>query len=280
MSKKKPKIDKPVREKKANRYGGILANIFAAHYRKGLTEFEFERGEIEAAALDLGIPLPKNQGDLLYSFRFRTALPLEIAATAPVGHEWVILLAGRSRYKMKCVKASRIVPTPNHYEIKIPDATPEIISKYALGDEQALLAKVRWNRLIDIFLRITAYSLQNHLRTSVSGMGQIETDEIYVGIRNTGQQFIVPVQAKGGNDQLGIVQIQQDLTLCRHVFPDLTPRPVAVQFKKDDRGAVVVMFELIQDGDEVKVIDEKHFRLVPADAISKADLATMARSSD
>ena len=59
--------------------------------------------------------------------------------------------------------------------IKIPDATPEIIAAYALGDdEQALLAKVRYNRLIDIFLGLTTYSLQNHLRTYVAGMGQIE----------------------------------------------------------------------------------------------------------
>lgn len=54
---------------------------------------------------------------------------------------------------------------------------------------------MRYNRLIDIFQRVAAYSLQNHLRTSVPGMGQIETDEIYLAIDNRGRQFVIPVQA-------------------------------------------------------------------------------------
>jgi len=41
---------------------------------------------------------------------------------------------------------------------------------YALGDEQALLAKLRYNRLLDIFTGVVCYSLQNHLRTNVPGM--------------------------------------------------------------------------------------------------------------
>ena len=88
-------------------------------------------------------------------------------------------------------------------ETKIPDATPGIIIKYTQGDEQALLAKIRYNRLIDIFTGVTCYSLQNHLRTTVTGIGQIETDELYIGVDRRGAQYIFPVQAKGGKDQLG-----------------------------------------------------------------------------
>ena len=51
-----------------------------------------------------------------------------------------------------------------------------------MNDEQALLAKIRYNRLIDIFTGITCYSLQNHLRTTVPNIGQVEIDEIYIGI--------------------------------------------------------------------------------------------------
>ena len=46
-------------------------------------------------------------------------------------------------------------------------------------NEQELLAIVRYNRLIDIFLGITCYSLQNHLQTTITGIGQVETNEIY-----------------------------------------------------------------------------------------------------
>ena len=144
-----------------------------------------------SAAESLKIDLPKNLGDLIYSFRFRTAVPDSIATTADDDYEWVIELAGRAKYRMIQRKRNRIVPRPAQLRIKLPDATPEIVAAYSLSDEQALLAKVRYNRLIDIFLRVTAYSLQNHLWTSVPEMGQIETDEVYVAVNNNGQQFAV-----------------------------------------------------------------------------------------
>ena len=182
-------------DKQANRYSRIMSELFAAHYRRGKKSFTFAREEIEETARKLGIKLPKNLGDVIYSFRYRTSFPSEITKTAPPGFEWHIEGAGRSQYRFQLVRISRIVPSDSLFVTKIPDATPEIIAKHALRDEQALLAKVRYNRLIDIFLHITAFSLQNHLRTTVPNIGQIETDEIYVGVRNTGQQFIVPVQA-------------------------------------------------------------------------------------
>lgn len=265
---------------KENRYGKILAAIFAAHHTANIRSFFFERTEIESTAKRLNITLPKNLGDAIYSYRFRQPLPISITNTAPNGFEWVIRLAGRARYCFNLTKVNRIIPNENLIDIKIPDSTPEIIAKHAKGDEQALLAKVRYNRLIDIFLRVTAYSLQSHLRTVVPDLGQIETDEIYVGIRNTGQQFIIPVQAKVGKDQLGVVQVEQDLALCKHAYPDLKPRLVAVQFRKDERGEIIVMFELTLRNDEVKISDEKHYRLVPANSITKEDLDEMAVSSD
>ena len=97
-------------------------------------------------AKSLGIALPKNLGDTIYSFRFRTALPPEIVATATKGMEWGIELAGKGQYRFKLGKFVRIVPRSELIAIKIPDATPEIITAYALTHEQSLLAKVRNNR--------------------------------------------------------------------------------------------------------------------------------------
>ena len=133
-------------------------------------------------------------------------------------------------------------PNPRMVVTKIPDSTPYLVTRHATSETQALLAKVRYNRLIDIFLRVTAYSLQNHLRSAVPDLGQIETDEVYVAVRNTGQQFVVPVQAKGGTDQIGAIQVRQDLALCRRKFPHLTPRPVAVPFTRNAAGEVIAMF--------------------------------------
>src|SRR6266498_5559521 len=137
-------------EKKPNRYSAIVGTIFKRHYKSGKTQFEFSREEFAETAKSLGIALPKNLGDTIYSFRFRVALPADILATAPKGMEWTIDLAGKGRYRFRLCKLVRIVPREDLVAIKIPDATPEIISLYALTDEQALLAKVRYNRLIDI----------------------------------------------------------------------------------------------------------------------------------
>lgn len=154
-------------------------------------------------------------------------------------------------------------------ETKIPDATPGIIAKYALNDEQALLAKLRYNRLIDIFTAITCYSLQNHLRTTVKEMGQIETDELYVGIDHKGIQYVFHVQAKGGSDQLNIVQIEQDFAMCSEKFQTLICIPIAAQFIAEN---LIALFSF-EDGEKgVAISSEKHYRLVPYEELTEEEL--------
>ena len=126
--------------------------------------------------------------------------------------------------------------------------------------------------MIDIFTGIDDYSLQNHLRTSVKGIGQIEIDELYVGVNTKGAHFVIPVQAKGRTDRLGIIQVWQDASYCKAKFPDLITRPIGVQFMPD--GAVA-MLELAVDGDDVKVVEERHYRLVSKDELTDAELAAL-----
>lgn len=256
-----------------NRYSAIIAKVFTKHYGNKGESFEFTRDEFAGIATELGIKLPKNVGDLIYSFRYRNELPASILDTAKDGLEWIIEGAGRARYRFRLVKLNRIVPREELLTIKVPDATPEIIGAYALGDEQALLAKVRYSRLIDVFLGITAFSLQNHLRTTVKDIGQIEIDEIYVGIDRHGRQFVVPVQAKGGSDKHGVVQTQQDLAFCKQTFKNLVCRPVSAQFMSDQR---IAMFELTVVDGVIKVVDEKHYQLVASKAITSEDLRSYA----
>lgn len=250
----------------SNRYRVLIEHIFFDHWSEGLTEFEFERSEIETHAAKQGIALPKNIGDLIYSFRFRTSLPESILATQRDGLEWVIEGAGRARYRFRLVTITRIVPNSSLVTTSIPDATPEIIRAYALDDEQALLAIVRYNRLIDTFLGLTTYSLQNHLRTTVSGVGQIEIDEVYIGLDKYGCHYVIPVQAKGGNDQIGVVQIGQDLAFAAEKFPDMRCRPIAAQFMSGD---VIALFELTLEDGQVRVVEERHYKLVPASELDR-----------
>ena len=140
-----------------------------------------------------------------------------------------------------------------------------------------MLAKLRYNRLIDIFTGLTCYSIQNHLRTTVRGIGQIETDEIYVGLDNQGTHYSLTVQAKGKSDQIGVVQIEQDLALCREKFPELIPRPIAAQIMDDDS---IAMFEFGTDADgSIVKLAEKRYRLLPESQLSREELALYRRRS-
>ena len=126
-----------------NRYKMIVEKIFFDHWQQGATEFEFARREINDTADQLKLVLPDNLGDVVYSIRYRMALPQSVLDTQQAGLEWIIEGAGRSRYRFKLVPATRINPNPALASIAIPDATPELIRAYALDDEQALLAIVR-----------------------------------------------------------------------------------------------------------------------------------------
>jgi hypothetical protein len=259
-------------------YSSIIERIFHSKFKPGMKEVDFEREDIVKFGNELKINLPKNLGDLVYSFRYRATLPESIKKLATEGNAWVIRPAGRSKYRFALLPDKPLIPNENMTATKVPDSTPGIVAKYAFNDEQALLAKVRYNRLVDIFTGVTCYSLQNHLRTTAPDVGQVETDEIYVGVDKRGVHYVFPIQAKGGKDRLGIVQIEQDLAVCAYRFPLLICRPIAAQFMQDD---VIAMFEFEQTEEGVGIASEKHYKLVPPEEVTEADLDTYrSRTSD
>ncbi len=153
----------------------------------------------------------------------------------------------------------RIGPNPLLSEVRVLGAVPSMVLRYALDDEQRLLAVLRYNRLIDVFTGTVCYSLQNHLQTFVPGIGKVETGEIYLGISMTGRQFVFPVQARSEKDGIGTLQVEQDLAVCAAKFPGLVCRPVAAQFMGDN---LIALFECEMAGGEVFVKEEKHYRIV------------------
>lgn len=257
-----------VKESK-NRYDKLIERVFFNHYTPDASEVSFDREEFEPVAKELGIKLPKNLGDIVYSYRYRNQLPESINRLLGKGEEWIIRSVGRGQYRFAKNPIHRISPNPRLSKIKVLDATPEIIRRYALNDEQALLAILQYNRLIDIFLGITCYSLQSHLRTTVAEMGQVETDGLYVGVSKPGIQYIVPVQVKGKSDEIGVVQIEQDFAVCKSKFPDLVCRPVAAKLIDDD---LIALFEFVMSENEISIKEEKHYRLVPNEDLSSSEI--------
>lgn len=259
---------------KATRYAQMIERVFLDNYVQDAGSVEFTREQLSAAAESLGIALPKNLGDALYAFRYRVGLPQVILDRQPQGLEWAIFPNGPSKYRFAAVPFATIVPTQGLSVTKIPDSTPGIIERYALLDEQGLLAKLRYNRLIDIHTGVAAYSLQSHLRTTIAE-GQLETDEVYVGVDRRGAHYVFPIQAKGGADRLNVVQIWQDFKMCAIKFPELIAQPIAAQFMARD---IIALFSFEWDGrDAITIADERHYRLVSAEDLTDAELAEYAR---
>lgn len=255
---------------KKDLYLKIIEAVFLEAFQPGADKVPFRREDLSRIARRLKVKLPKNLGDLIYSFRFRRSFPDSILSLAPKGKSWIIRLVGRGQYCFVAAPATHITFRQESPVVKVPDATPGIIDAYALTDEQALLAKLRYNRLVDIFTGITCYSLQSHLRTAVEDVGQVETDEIYVGVDKSGVQYVLPVQAKGGKDRQSIVQIEQDIAVCAAKFPGLACRPLAAQFMQDN---IIGLMAFRLEEDRLVVTAETHYKLVLHSQITPEDLA-------
>lgn len=256
------------------KYEQIIKWVFDQNYHPGQVRVAFNREDLVKASEELGFERIKNLGDIPYSFRFRRELPNSVQHTAPEGAEWIIVGAGIGAYQFRLAAPGKIQPNPHIKSVKVPDATPEIVRHYAPGeDEQALLTRARYNRLVDIFTGITCFSIQNHLRTTVAGIGQVEVDEIYVGINKRGTHFVLPCQAKSPGDRFGIVQVMQDVALCQERYPSAICKPIALQFTSTNSVAIL---ELVvnEDNELLKfgIVEEKHYELVPRAQISDEEL--------
>ena len=93
-------------EKMTNRYSKLIEKIFFHNFKNEATEVVFEREDLVNTARELGIKLPKNLGDIIYSFRYRAALPESIRECAPDGLEWIIRLIGQAKYKFSLTAMS------------------------------------------------------------------------------------------------------------------------------------------------------------------------------
>ncbi len=262
------------------KYEQIIEWIFEKNYQPNSVCVSFTRSELIEASDALKFDRIKNLGDIPYSFLFRRELPENIQRTTPEGAEWIIVGTGVGEYQFRLAAPGKIEPTSHLKPIKVPDATPEIIRLYASGtDEQALLTRSRYNRLIDIFTQLTCYSVQNHLRTTVEGIGQVEVDEIYVGVNKRGTHFVLPCQAKSPGDKFGIVQVMQDVALCEERYPNAVCKPIALRFMSEDEVAILEL-AVVEEKELLKlnIVDEKHYVLVPRADISDQELQVLKDS--
>jgi len=266
-----------------NRYVSVMRKLFKDKYVRGDVGFDWERSELDRIAAGLGINKVLNLGDNIYAIRHgRDDLPREIRSMAPPNKEWLLLPNGKSAYRFVLVDRAFLDPDTSKEPIKIPDSTPQIVSRNAKQDEQAVLARIRYCRLVDIFMGLASFQLQSHMRTTITHFNgaQTELDEIYVGVDANGTQFVIPIQAKSLGERIGAIQIITDHYVCREKFPAMVTRTLAATIVRRETLAdfgEVLTIALVEgrvgENYNVTKIREEHFKLVPSAAITEDDLA-------
>jgi hypothetical protein len=271
---------KSKREEVARNRDEVIQIVFRNNYQQGTREVLFTISDVREAIAKVAKKRvgykEDNVADVRYQYTSgRGRLPEAIDKLGP----WMIVGKGKGKYAFAKLAESPIVEIQTDlYTICLPDATPEIVLEYAGGDEQGILAKLRYNRMLDIFLGITCYHLQNHLRTSIKDKGQREIDDLYVGLNSGGKQFVVPIEAKSANDHLSKTQILQGIEFAQVRYPKLVLRPVGIQEMKDG-SIVLIEFTSGLHPDEIKILGMRRYKLVPMSDVPLDELQSRADST-
>ncbi len=230
-----------MKEEKLSKYDQVIEDLFlkkSSEFHRTATQFReipFLKTELVNSMASVGFTV-KNVPDIIYTYRSRREFPKTIK-----GH-WIIEPRGKGKYAFVEINKPPFIDIQEHLaEIEIMNALPEIVEEYTAYDEQGLLSSIRYNRLVDIFTKVTCFHLQSHIRTTIKGKGQIEIDDLYVGIDQDGRKYVLPLEAKSPEerDKLGWVQVTNLVTYAKQNFPGLICRPICA--KPIDRNRIILI---------------------------------------
>jgi len=254
-----------------SQYDEVILQVFLRHYQENDDRLVFQKDELAEACRERGITV-RNIPDIVYTYRSRRSLPARILAT---GH-WAIEPAGRGAYAFRLLQNAPHfdIPFSDYAPVDIYNAIPEVVEGLLRQDEQSLLTLVLYNRLVDIFMGLTCFHIQNHYRSFVADMGEVELDALYVGVDKNGTLFVIPVEAKSRaeSEMIGRVQIAQMAKLVRQDFAELRRRILAVKVLADGTIAMVE-FDDHAEPDDLGIVSVSRFRLIRRGAASDTSRA-------
>lgn len=240
-----------------NAYDRVLCLVFEQQWKTGAVEVPFSKDDLLDAAATLGLRI-KNAADILYTYRSRRTLPESISRHG----NWIIASRGSGRYAFTNIQGkSQIIVPPELKSFPIPYAVPDIVAAHLPRDEQGLLTIARYNRILDVFTGLACFHLQSHVRTQIKGHGQVEIDELYVGVDKDGRGFVLPVEGKEEGESLGIDKAVSLTLFAKSKYPDLVCRPVAI-IREGENQMACVEFEPSTEIEKVSVVEMRRYVLV------------------
>lgn len=215
-------------------YVPILLYIFKKYYKESDTLVRFTLDDVRSAAIDLNIKV-RNPSDVIYRMRSRTELPKEITDKG----FYILRQVERGVYQLE-IGASPIIPLPIGEITETIDQTPLPVRRLlpeniAEIDEQGLLTLIHYCNLLSHFTGLQVFRLKSHVRKGVRQIGQVEVDEVDVGVALdiTETPIVFPIEAKAAPDALNWTQVSAQVAFAKQVFPGHTVRPIAVKVDYD-----------------------------------------------
>lgn len=241
--------------RRLNKYTALVSLIFSEGYRGNSTPFSFSKETLISAGKALEIELPQNLSDVIYNLRHRAPLPDAIASTAAPEKEWIIETIERGEYRFIQRPCQRVEADPNAFDYLFEDETPRIARDFGMKGAPLLDCILRKNQILKKFLGSPVEHLQSQVRTSVTGVGQVEIGSLFFSEIN-GEVIPVCLIAKPG--EFNLAKAAQSMKFAAEHYPEMDCKAVVAQLLSENR---VALFELFGSPDAPRVLQEAHFTL-------------------
>jgi hypothetical protein len=243
-------------------YVPILVDIFQRKYQDGDEIVQFTLDEVRETAERLDMKI-RNPSDLVYRMKSRTKLPSEILDKGFT----IIKIVKKGVYQFQ-LGESTIVDLTKENVIQIQDTTPVAVRRFLEEklseiDEQGLLTIVHYCDLLSHFTGLKIYRLKSHVRKSVVNIGQVEVDEvdIGVGLDSLETPIIFPIEAKSASDPLNWTQIANQVNFSKQLFLNYVIRPIGIKVDYDSL-LHIIEFTPEMEANKIKIKNSATYNLI------------------
>jgi hypothetical protein len=243
-------------------YVPILVDIFQRKYQDGDEIVEFTLDEVRETAERLDIKI-RNPSDLIYRMKSRTKLPSEILDK---GFK-IIKIVKKGVYQFQ-LGESTIVDLTRENVFQIQDTTPVAVRRFLEEklseiDEQGLLTIIHYCDLLSHFTGLKIYRLKSHVRKSIVNIGQVEVDEVDIGIGLDSLEtpIIFPIEAKSASDPLNWTQIANQVNFSKQLFLNYVIRPIGIKVDYDSL-LHIIEFTPEMEANKIKIKNSATYNLI------------------
>ena len=243
-------------------YVPILVDIFQRKYQDGDEIVEFTLDEVRETAERLDIKI-RNPSDLIYRMKSRTKLPSEMLDK---GFK-IIKIVKKGVYQFQ-LGESTIVDLTRENVFQIQDTTPVAVRRFLEEklseiDEQGLLTIIHYCDLLSHFTGLKIYRLKSHVRKSIVNIGQVEVDEVDIGIGLDSLEtpIIFPIEAKSASDPLNWTQIANQVNFSKQLFLNYVIRPIGIKVGYDSL-LHIIEFTPEMEANKIKIKNSATYNLI------------------